>query len=84
MEGDDIRNLIRMANIELSKICTYFRTNLLSLHPEKTKYIIISNSQVVHESNFKLYINDNNPDQSTPDNIKLISRIKSSDEVPAI
>ena len=84
LEGNDIHDLIWSANIEFRKICTYFRTNLLSLNLDKTKYIIISYSQMVHDSNYEICINDNNYEQNCPNNIKVISRVKYCDNTPAV
>jgi hypothetical protein len=47
---DDLERLVRKANVEFQKVCMYFRSNKLSLHPDKTKYIIISNSRQVHDT----------------------------------
>ena len=42
LENENITDLITSANIEFKKICTYFRENKLSLHPDKTKYIFFN------------------------------------------
>ena len=34
--------------------------------------------------NLEIYCNNNNPDQNDPNNISLISRINSNDDVPAV
>jgi hypothetical protein len=44
IEDDNLNNLISQANLEFQKVCTFFRQNKLSLHPDKSKYLIISNS----------------------------------------
>ena len=36
----DIKELFRIVNIELDKICTWFKANKLSLNEGKTKYIL--------------------------------------------
>jgi uncharacterized protein YpbB len=65
-------------------VCKYFRHNKLSLHPDKTKYIIISNSRRIHETVTKIFINNNNIDQNDPSLIHEIKRVLPSDEIPAI
>ena len=38
--GKNLNELIEFVNLELSKICEWFRSNQLSLHPGKTKFTI--------------------------------------------
>jgi Reverse transcriptase (RNA-dependent DNA polymerase) len=83
-EDDDIDNLFRKTNHEFQKVCAYFRLHKLSLHPDKTKYILISNSRNVNEIASKIFINNNNPDQNDPKNIHEILRVRTTDKVPAI
>jgi Reverse transcriptase (RNA-dependent DNA polymerase) len=81
---DDLNNLINTANREFQKVCKYFRMNKLSLHPEKTKYIIVSNSRIVHETPTNLFINNNNPGEDDQGKKIEILRILPSDNIPAI
>jgi hypothetical protein len=81
---DDLENLVRKANIEFQKVCMYFRSNKLSLHPDKTKYIIVSNSRQVHETETTIFINNNNVGQNEQSLIHEIKRVLPSDDVPAI
>jgi hypothetical protein len=81
---DDLNNLVSKANSELQKVCRYFRINKLSLHPDKTKYIIISNSKIVHETATGIFINNNNVDQNDPRLVHEIKRVLPTDKVPAI
>jgi hypothetical protein len=83
-EDDDIENLILKTNNEFQKVCKYFRLHKLSLHPDKTKFIIISNSKKVDEVRLPIFINNNNLDQNDPSNIHEISRVLATDAVPAI
>jgi hypothetical protein len=55
----DMNELIEYVNDQLHKISTYFRTNRLSLHPLKTKYIIFTNSAMARNANYNLYIDNN-------------------------
>jgi hypothetical protein len=44
----------------MHKVSCYFRANKLSLHPLKTKFILFSNSNVVKNGEFKIFIDNNN------------------------
>jgi Reverse transcriptase (RNA-dependent DNA polymerase) len=81
---DDLQNLIHKTNTEFQKVCKYFRKNKLSLHPDKTKYIIISNSRMVHVSPSEIFINNNNLNQNDPNLKREIARVLPTDETPAI
>ena len=63
-------------------MCEFFRNNRLVLHQDKTKFILFTRSGGVQ--NLEIYCNNNNPDQNDPNNISLISRINSNDNVPAV
>ena len=84
IEDSDPQKLIERANKEFYKVCTFFRENKLSLHPDKTKYIIISSSQTVQNSKTKIVVNNNNTDQNEDDFLQEIERIYSHSKVPAI
>jgi hypothetical protein len=44
-EDDNLENLVTKVNVEFQKVCMYFRLNKLSLHPDKTKCMLISNAK---------------------------------------
>jgi hypothetical protein len=72
-------------NTELQKICHYFRKNGLSLHPDKTKFIIFSPNQNTKENPIKLFINNNNATETQdPSHIIELQQVKTSDKIPAI
>jgi len=79
----DPTTLIEKLNSGFKSVCTYFRNFKLSLNPVKTQYIVFSNSQMVHEMETHVYINNNNDNLPTNDNIFEIQRIKLTDKVPA-
>jgi hypothetical protein len=81
---DDLNNLIRRANVEFQKVCSYFRSNKLSLHPDKTKYMIISSSRHVHDTPTEIFINNNNDGQNEQSLIHVIKRVLPADDIPAI
>jgi hypothetical protein len=83
-EDDNLDRLITKTNSEFQKICEYFRLNMLSLHPDKTKFILITNSPLAHEPKLSVFINNNNPGQNCTSRIHEINRVGVSDKVPAI
>jgi hypothetical protein len=83
-EDDDIYRLTQLVNLEFKKICTYFRQNRLSLHPDQTKFLVISNSRQVHISNLSIFIINNNPNENGPLKIFALQRMKNDDVTPAI
>jgi hypothetical protein len=70
-------------NIEFQKLCTYFRDNKLLLHPDKTKYLLISPNQNV-TCDRKIYINKNNLGEQNQQHIFELHRVTSTDKTPAI
>jgi hypothetical protein len=54
--GPNLPDLIKFVNDELFKITTYFRLNKLALHPQKTQFMLISNSPsaINYPTNFLL------------------------------
>jgi Reverse transcriptase (RNA-dependent DNA polymerase) len=83
-EDDDIDRLVAKVNFELQKVCNYFRLNKLSLHPEKTKFLVISNSKNISDHPINIYINNNNQGQLLPELIHPLKRVNINDDVPAI
>jgi len=83
--GENLQDLNTEINNEFHKICTYFRKNKLSLHPDKTKFIVFSNNVEATNSDFKIFISESNLNFSDPlANRTEISRVKKEDKVPAI
>jgi hypothetical protein len=81
-EGDNVDDLVQFVNSEFRKICNYFRLNKLSLHPDKTKFMLISNSK--NSPVVSIFINNNNLNQTDPSNIFQLSQVFSTDQIPAI
>jgi len=79
----NLDSLIEKLNTGFRSVCSYFRNHKLSLNPKKTEYIIFSSSQLIHESETHVFINNNNPEQNDPSNIFEIKRINLDDETPA-
>jgi len=83
-EDNDIQRLITTVNTEFQKVCQFFRENKLSLHPDKTKYLIISNSTAIQNMDISVKIDNNNSNCNLPSLIHEIIRVKNSDPIPAI
>jgi hypothetical protein len=81
-EGDDLDSLVQHVNDEFKKVCNYFRLHKLSLHPDKTKFMIISNAKV--SPVVPIFINNNNSNQNEPANIFRLKQVFNTDDVPAI
>ena len=82
LSHDDLNVLIENINTEFRKICEFFRTNRLVLHPDKTKFIIFSRSNITQ--NVAVVCNNNNEGQNNQENITKLTRVFSSDPTPAI
>jgi len=83
--GENLQQLNHYVNVEFHKICSYFRKNKLSLHPDKTKFIVFSNSNLVANQDFKIFISNSNLCFNDPTAYKTeIARVRKEDEVPAI
>jgi hypothetical protein len=82
--SDNLDTLFTHINAEFHKLCTYFRRNKLSLHPDKTKYILISHNTATLLPHHIISINNNNTTDHSSARITHLSRISSSDDTPAI
>ena len=82
--GDNIDDLIIHVNSEFKKIVTFFRAHKLSLHPEKTQFILFTNSTIVKQKIIPLVINMNNSTLDNPDLIFPMKRISPSSDTPAV
>jgi hypothetical protein len=74
-EDDDIESLVQLVNREFTKICNYFRLHKLSLHPEKPKFMLISNAKNSPAVSIYRYINNNNHNQNDPSNVFKLSQV---------
>ncbi len=83
LSHDNLDILIEKVNLEFKKICDFFRANKLSIHPDKTKFILFStkntNNHVIN-----ILCNNNNDDQNTPELITPIEQITSNSSTPAV
>jgi hypothetical protein len=83
---ENIESLIAKVNIEFTRVTQYFRANRLSLHPEKTKFILFTNSLAVQNLDVNLFINNNSPDSphERPDLVHKMERITAKSKIPAM
>jgi hypothetical protein len=77
-------DLFSFVNTEFHKLCTYFRKNMLSLHPDKTKFLFISPSNSPVPQELKIKINNNNQGENDPSRIFELICVTTQDKVPAI
>ncbi|MFN9940478.1 MAG: hypothetical protein ACK56I_13480, partial [bacterium] len=57
----DVNTLVTRVNMEFRKVTHYFRVNKLSLHLDKTKFMLFSSNRAVLNLNVDLFINNNSP-----------------------
>ena len=73
ISGKDIKSVVSKLNKELHKICYWFRSNELSLHALKTKYMIFTkNSSYINFDDINVNLNYNNETENNPE---LIHRL---------
>ena len=85
LSGQNLDELVQKVNREFKKVVDHFRFLKLALHPEKTKFILFSNSPEARASNFNIFLNfNNNNDDQNDDLISNLVRITADSEVPAI
>ena len=83
--GPDLLSLANFVNLEMKKVSQWFRANMMSLHPNKTKFTIFySKPSTIPWQNIKIYIdkndvNTNNPSLKTP-----VSCVNHLSDTPAI
>ena len=80
---DDIKTLTEIVNNEFWKVCEFFCTYRLVLHPDKTKLTFFTRSGGGGQ-NLEIFCNNNNSDQDDPNKISPLSRVNSNDDIPAV
>jgi Reverse transcriptase (RNA-dependent DNA polymerase)/Endonuclease/Exonuclease/phosphatase family len=79
----NLDTLVEIVNAEFKKVTHFFRFNRLSLHHDKTKFMLMSYSPEVARSNVNIYIDNNdNPNNQLP--IYPLSQVNESSDIPAI
>ena len=85
MSDSNLKNLINNVNSEFKKVADFFRSHKLALHPEKTKFILFSNSPEARAQEIKLVLDFNNEDDIQSDAlVSCLTRVTVESEVPAI
>ena len=85
ISGKKLNEVIELLNVELKKICYWFRTNELSLHPGKTKFMIFTkNESNINFDELNIVLDNNNANQNDENNIIKLSYVNSNSEIPAI
>jgi Reverse transcriptase (RNA-dependent DNA polymerase) len=84
LSNPDIHLLMLEAIREFYKIVTFFRQHNLALHPDKTKFMIFSNSAPVRSLHLDLFMNLNNPDCNDQNLIFRIEQISQHSKIPAV
>ena len=85
ISGKNMCEVVELLNIELKKISYWFRTNELSLHPSKTKFVIFSkNDENLNFHDVNIVVNHNNDNQNNEDLITKLSCVNINNDTPAI
>ena len=85
ISGKSLDDVIIKLNIELKKVCDWFRSNKLSLHPEKTKFMIFNKQESsINWNEIKIQLNFNNMNENKPELITNLGYINSNTESKAI
>jgi hypothetical protein len=84
-KGANINELAEFVNTEFQKVVLFFRTNKLSLHPDKTKVMFFTNSPAVKDNPPIIYVNYNNLDSAAnPELLVPIENITQNSATPAV
>ena len=91
MSDNDLVSLIEKANIELNKLLKWYNSNLLLIHPGKTKSLLFhpprSEPNLVKDDNgefiFPVFLNMNNVNENDPTKISQLRLIPNSDDKSA-
>ena len=72
-------------NADLKKICDWFRLNELSIHPDKSKFMIFNkNESSIDWDNISINLNFNNDGSNDENLIKKLGYINSESTIPAV
>ena len=82
----DVNTLVTRVNMEFRKVAHYFRVNKLSLHLDKTKFMLFSSNRAVQNLNIDLFINNNSPNAEVenPNLLHKMEQTNSSSKIPAM
>jgi hypothetical protein len=82
----DVHTLVNRVNMEFRKVSHYFRVNKLSLHLDKTKFMLFSSNKTVQSLDIELFINNNSPnvEEENPNFLHKMEQIHSTSKIPAM
>jgi len=80
--SNSVESLCTFVNTEFKKVCDFFRSNKLMLHPDKTKMLFFSKSS--KGEGVEIFCNNNDDILMDPSLIKQISLVTTNDEIPAV
>lgn len=85
ISGKTLSEVIAKLNMELKKICDWFRTNEMSLHPDKTKFMIFNKREdSIDWNETRVVLNFNNGDENDLNLITKLEYVNSKSDEPAI
>jgi hypothetical protein len=86
LSDSNFDRLVLRINAEFKKITDFFRSHKLALHPEKTKFIVFTNSSEVRNRQVIINLDFNNDNDviKCPALIRPLSRVCATDSVPAV
>ena len=82
----DVHILVNRVNMEFRKVTHFFRVNKLSLHLDKTKFMLFSSNKTVQNLDIELFINNNSPnvEDENPNLLHKMEQIHSTSKIPAM
>ncbi len=83
LSHNDLDTLIINANREFKKICDFFRCNQLSIHPDKTKFILFTTKNI-NRNAVRIFCNNNNDNENNHELITPIEQITNESSTPAV
>ena len=88
--ADDTTLLLSDSNlekvtVEFKKVADYFRSHKLALHPDKTKFLLFSNSSEVRNRQINILLDFNNSSNAPQTHfVSNLSQVTVNSDVPAI
>ncbi len=84
LSHQNFETLVALVDIELKKIAHFFRLHKLALHPQKTKFMIFSNTPAIRNAQPQIFINLNNNTENMADLFLPVGQIRPCDNNPTV
>ena len=85
IHGNSLEEIVPKVNLEMKKICDWFRKNELNIHPEKTKFMIFNKKEnSINWDDIIINLNFNNGGENDQNLIKKLGYINSESNIPAV